>query len=79
MARDTVLSTSRELMLDWQRSGTADVESRLQRLAAWVLAAERQGLPFGLQLPGLELAPAAGDAQRREALTSLALWRAPQA
>ena len=40
---------------------------RLSRLAAWVLAADRAGADYGLRLPGLELAPGDGDAQRRAA------------
>jgi len=39
-----------------------------------VLAAERQGLPHGLRLPGRELAPGQGDAHRRQLLDALALW-----
>ena len=52
----------------------ADAEARLARLAAWVESAERAGLRYGLRLPGQELPPAHGDAQRREALERLALF-----
>jgi uncharacterized protein (DUF58 family) len=55
--------------------GSDDAEKRLSRLATWVLAAERSGLVFGLKLPGLALAAASGEAQRRDALTALALWQ----
>jgi uncharacterized protein (DUF58 family) len=44
-------------------------------LAAWVLAAERLGQGFALRLPGLDLPPASGEAQRRAALEALALWQ----
>jgi uncharacterized protein (DUF58 family) len=39
-----------------------------------VLAAERQNLRYGLRLPGLELAPASGDAHQRACLSALALY-----
>ncbi|MFN0186242.1 MAG: DUF58 domain-containing protein [Aquabacterium sp.] len=77
VSRETSASLSREMWLEWQATGVADGETRLQRIAAWVLAAERQGLVYGLRLPGLELAASGGDAQRRLALTALALWNAP--
>ncbi|MEK8049152.1 DUF58 domain-containing protein [Ideonella sp. DXS22W] len=84
VSRDMRGSASRALVLDWQRCGsggaatglaTSDPEARLSRLAAWVLAAEHQGLPYALRLPGRELPRAAGDAQRRSALQALALWQ----
>jgi uncharacterized protein (DUF58 family) len=78
ISRETAASGSRELWLDWQASaavGGADVEARLSRLAAWVLAADRAGLTYGLRLPGQEQAVAGfGDAHRRAALERLALW-----
>ena len=53
-----------------------DAEARLSRLTAWVLAAERQGMAFALQLPGQQLASASGEQHGRNALQALALWRA---
>ncbi len=76
VSRDTTSETSRELWLDWQTAHAAgDAEARLSRLAAWVLAAEREGLVYGLRLPGLQIAPDRGDAHRRRTLRELALWR----
>ncbi len=80
VSRETTADASRELWLDWQASrsagpaGTLDTEGRLSRLVAWVIAAERQGLVYGLRLPGQQMAPDRGDAQRRAALQALALW-----
>ena len=75
ISRDSNASSQVQLWLEWQRcAGLAD-EERLSRLAAWVLAAHRAGADFGLRLPGLELAPAQGEAQRRASLEALALWR----
>jgi uncharacterized protein (DUF58 family) len=49
-------------------------EARLERLSAWVLAAEREARPFALQLPGTDLPPGSGAAHRRAALMALALF-----
>jgi uncharacterized protein (DUF58 family) len=77
VSRDTVAENSRELWLDWQAApgaGRAEPEARLSRLAAWVLAAERQGLSYGLRLPGQQMPPDRGDAHQRRLLRELALW-----
>lgn len=74
VSRDTSENANRELWLDFDGAGLSQDEARLSRLAAWTLAAERTGLAFGLRLPGRELAPAQGEAQRRAALEALALW-----
>jgi uncharacterized protein (DUF58 family) len=49
------------------------LEQKLSRLCAWVLAADRLDLRYGLRLPGVDLPPASGEAQRRACLTALAL------
>lgn len=52
-----------------------DREARLSRLARWVLLGERGGLKFGLRLPGVEVPPGEGDAQRGRCLKELALFQ----
>ena len=75
VSRDSSTSANQELWLDLQRGAAGtDVEAQLSRLAAWVLAADRLGLNYGLRLPGLELPCAAGEAQRRALLQTLACW-----
>jgi uncharacterized protein (DUF58 family) len=77
VSRETTAENSRELWLDWQATAAAGhdgVEARLSRLAAWVLAAERQGLVYGLRLNGQQFAPDRGDAHQRRLLRELALW-----
>ena len=74
VSRETAGSGRRELWLDWQATAASGTEPRLARLAAWVLAAHAAGLAFGLRLPGAELPPGVGEAQRRAALDQLALW-----
>ncbi|HZM36057.1 MAG TPA: DUF58 domain-containing protein [Burkholderiales bacterium] len=63
-----------ELWLDWRLLGGQPVEQRLSRLAGWVLAADREGTPFGLRMPGAEIAPARGAAHRSACLQALALF-----
>jgi uncharacterized protein (DUF58 family) len=63
-----------ELWLDWQLLPAGlDVESRLSRMAGWVLTAERAGAHYGLRLPGAELAPARGELHLAGCLQALAL------
>ena len=61
-----------ELWLDWRFTGVADFETQLSRLAAWVLAAQAQGLEYGLRLRDVELPPAHGETHRDACLKALA-------
>jgi uncharacterized protein (DUF58 family) len=64
-----------ELWLAWdQLPANLDLESKLSRLTRWVLAADQDGLRYGLRLPGLELAPDAGESHRLACLRELALY-----
>ncbi|WP_374673464.1 DUF58 domain-containing protein [Ideonella sp.] len=74
VSRDSRLPARRDLWLDWAQCGLPDTESRLSRLAAWVMRAEREGVSYGLRLPGQELPSGAGPAHRQAALTALAAW-----
>jgi hypothetical protein len=74
VSRETVGAGRRELQLDWSDAGIAGTEPRLQRLAAWVLAAERDGLTYALRLPGADLPSGSGESHGRAALDLLALW-----
>jgi uncharacterized protein (DUF58 family) len=53
-----------------------DLDARLSRLTAWILAAERETRPFSLHVPGTTLPAGQGAAHRRAALTALALFPA---
>jgi uncharacterized protein (DUF58 family) len=65
-----------ELWLDWRLLPVSlGLEQRLCRLAGWVLAAEREGAFYGLRLPGIEMAPARGDAHAAACLQALALYQ----
>ncbi len=75
VSRETSHAAARELWLHWGDTQLAGSEARLSRLAAWVLAAEREGLASGLALPGHDLPPGLGDAHRRAALDLLGQWQ----
>lgn len=72
VSRDTQHMQRQELWLDYARAGSLDVEARLSRLAAWVLAADAQDLDYGLRVPGVDIAPAHGAAHRLRCLEALA-------
>jgi uncharacterized protein (DUF58 family) len=72
VSRETAGTATRQLWLDWAQTPATDAEHRLQRLAAWVLRADREGLDTGLRLPHHTLAPAQGAVHRKSALDALA-------
>lgn len=74
LSRDTSTPARRQLWLDWQDCPGLAPEDRLSRLAAWVLAADRAEVVYGLRLPGREIEPARGDMHRLRCLEALALW-----
>jgi uncharacterized protein (DUF58 family) len=74
VSRETRAAAHTELWLDWSAASGADAEQRLSRLAAWVQGAERDGLAYGLRLPGVEIAPGHGETHRRATLDRLATW-----
>jgi uncharacterized protein (DUF58 family) len=74
VSRDTSSVESREIWFDFDAAQGQDIERRLSRMSAWIEAAHAQGLPHGLRLPGLNLEPELGDAQRRRALDALATF-----
>lgn len=66
-----------ELWLRWDELPAAlDVEAKLSRLTRWILEADAGGIAFGLDIPGVRIAPALGDAHRETCLTRLALFDA---
>ena len=71
VSRETTAVGQRELWLEYSSTAAPGIEQRLSRLAAWVLAAEAQGVASGLKLPGQTLAPNQGDAHKRAALDLL--------
>jgi uncharacterized protein (DUF58 family) len=73
VVRDTQQAQRHELWLDYALAGTGGTEQKLSRLCAWVLAADKLALDYGLRLPALEIKPASGEAHKRQCLEALAL------
>ncbi len=73
VVRDSAQANALELWLDFMQAGTGDKEHKLSRLCAWVLAADKQAVVYGLRLPTLSIAPASGEVHKRQCLEALAL------
>jgi uncharacterized protein (DUF58 family) len=58
--------------LEWSALEGLDAESRLSQLCLWVLESEAAQRPYGLRIPGREIAPARGAAHRCLCLRALA-------
>ncbi len=63
-----------ELWLEWSQLSACSEEQRLEQLCQWVLAAEAQGLCYGLKLPGQEFPPSLGPIHRARCLQALAIY-----
>jgi uncharacterized protein (DUF58 family) len=64
-------------VFDLAEAPGADLEARLAILARWIVDAHARGLVFGLRLPGEDVPPAPGDAQRARCLAAIARFEAP--
>jgi uncharacterized protein (DUF58 family) len=73
ISRDTEQAQRYELWLDLAQAGPRGAEQRLSRLCAWVLAADRRGVDYGLRLPGVQIKPDSGAVHRKRCLEALAL------
>ncbi len=60
--------------LNWHLMGAGDTEDKLSILAAWILRAERRGIPYSLELPGAALPADMGEPHRDACLELLALF-----
>lgn len=72
VSRDHASPQSFELWLEPALTGLSDREAMLSRLCAWVLAADRADLLYGLRLDAVEIAPGRGPVHRRACLEALA-------
>jgi uncharacterized protein (DUF58 family) len=60
--------------LEWAALEGLDTEARLSQLCLWVLESDAAQRPYGLRLPGLEIAPSGGVAHRFACLRALAAF-----
>jgi uncharacterized protein (DUF58 family) len=61
--------------LDFSALRFTDVEDRLSQLALWVIEAERARRPYGLRLPGTEIAPAVGKSHFHRCMRALSRFQ----
>ena len=61
MTKEFAAETKGAVRLDFSELRFTDVEEKLSQLTLWVIEAERARRPYGLRLPGLEIAPAVGQ------------------
>ncbi len=62
--------------LEWSALEGLDTESRLSQLCLWILESDVAQRPYGLRIPGTEIAPAGGAAHRFACLRTLAAFGA---
>jgi len=61
-------------VFDWDSLPALGTEARLSQLCRWILDAHERGEAFGLRLPGVNIEPNVGGAQRERCLDALALF-----
>lgn len=64
-----------KLWLDWDALQGMGREARLSRLCHWVLKISATQQPYGLRLPGQEIAPGTGTEHKQQILKALALYQ----
>jgi uncharacterized protein (DUF58 family) len=65
-----------ELILDFASiPNSVDLETRLSRMASWILEADSKGLAYGFCLGNLTFTPACTEPHRNACLTALALFQ----
>jgi hypothetical protein len=74
LVKDLAGASRAPQVLDFDAPQVHEIEARLSQLARWVVQLERSSAAFGLRLPGMMIAPAAGRDQRRRCLTALARY-----
>jgi uncharacterized protein (DUF58 family) len=75
ISRDEPPANHSEYLLTQQQTGVASSEQQLAILTSWILLAEQRGYHYGLDLPGLHVAPAHGPEHLHACLRELALWQ----
>ena len=65
----------KHLLFDFTQIGGQHVESKLSRITAWVLAAEKAQLCYQVKLPGYSSDMATGQAHKHSCLKALALFQ----
>jgi uncharacterized protein (DUF58 family) len=75
MTKQFAAEAEGSVCLDFSAIRFADVEERLSQLALWLIEAERARRPYGLRLPGTEIAPAVGDPHFHQCMRALSRFQ----
>jgi uncharacterized protein (DUF58 family) len=75
MTKQFASDFSGSLVFDFNEVPSTGVEARLSQIARWIVEAERAARPYGLRLPGCNIAPAIGPGHFHNCLRQLALYR----
>lgn len=73
MVREYETPAGADVVLDWHQLGGIDSETRLRRLARWIIDADRHATRSTLILPGVRIGPGSGAAHTHACLRALAL------
>ncbi|MBB5206807.1 DUF58 domain-containing protein [Chiayiivirga flava] len=73
MVREYETPAGADVVLDWHQLAGIDSETRLRRLARWILDADRHATRSTLVLPGARIGPGSGPAHTHACLRALAL------
>jgi len=65
----------KHLLFDYTQLSTGNIETKLSRLTAWVVAAERQQLEYQVLLPGFNSTMASGETHKHHCLQALAMFQ----
>jgi uncharacterized protein (DUF58 family) len=60
--------------LEWSALDGLNAEARLSQLCLWVLECDQAQRPYGLRIPGFEIAPSGGASHRYACLRALAAY-----
>lgn len=64
--------------LKWEDcSALVDPEAKLSQMSLWVIEAQKRGMIYGLEIPGLTMDPSNGTAHQHACLQALALFHLP--
>ena len=74
MTKQFTAESDGSLYLDFDSLPFSNPEDRLSQLALWIIEAERARRPYGLRLPGTEIAPSLGESHFHRCLRALALF-----
>lgn len=71
-SKEYARSEHSETWLEWQHFLPHSLEDRLRILCYWALQFDQAGTPYGLRIPGIELAPEVGEGHLLNVLSALA-------